>query len=76
MENQMELKAASEIVVQIRPERKILHFSDGTMEMDNSDDEDDQVDSNNVQEENVDEVILYFVLSNHFPVIFYYFISE
>lgn len=56
MENQMELKEAGEIAVQIRPERKILHFSDGTMEMDNSDDDDDQVDSNNVQEVHVDEV--------------------
>lgn len=56
MENQMELKESGEIAVQIRPERKILHFSDGTMEMDNSDDDDDQVDSNNVQEVHVDEV--------------------
>lgn len=66
MENQMELKESAEIAVQIRPERKILHFSDGTMEMDNSDDEDEVDDSNKVNEDDVDEVIFYLVLTISF----------
>lgn len=55
MENQIELKETTEISVQIRPERKVLHFSDGTMEMDNSD-EDEVDDSNKTNAEEVDEV--------------------
>lgn len=75
MENQMELKEAAEIAVQIRPERKILHFSDGTMEMDNSDDE-DEIDSNKINDDDVDEVILNFIPKNHFPLILFFLYSE